>query len=100
MAKKENPKPEERQQDANVSLVPMYSPLDVTKGLQAYRRGDVILYTIRGAPGKVQELIGELDNRGVKELVALVSHHTLDAPAEDVEETVVDVTPKQQDEEQ
>ncbi|MBS3761677.1 MAG: hypothetical protein KGZ25_00105 [Planctomycetes bacterium] len=34
----------------------------------------MILYTIRGEPAKVQELIQELDERGTEEVVALVSH--------------------------
>ena len=34
----------------------------------------MILYTVRGGPAKVQELIGELGRRGVGELVALISH--------------------------
>jgi len=74
MADSENLKPEQKDQAPKGSLVPLYSPLDVRRGIQAYRRGDVILYTVRGEPRKVQELIGELDRRGVGELVALVSH--------------------------
>ena len=72
MAKKEQPRNKDDRRE--VSLVPLYSPLDVTRGIQAYRRGDLILYTVRGEPSKVQELIGELDRRGVGEVVALVSH--------------------------
>ena len=74
MADSEDPKSDEKDQAPKGSLVPLYSPLDVSRGIQAYRRGDVILYTVRGEPRKVQELIGELDRRGVSELVALVSH--------------------------
>ena len=79
MARKENPKTQKSNLDPQVSLVPLYSPLDVTRGIQAYRRGDVILYTIRGEPSEVLELIGELDKRGVGELVALVSHRAPEA---------------------
>lgn len=79
--------------EQNVSLVPLYSPLDVAKGLQAYRRGEMILYTVRGEPEKVQELISELDGRGVNEVVALVSHHA-DQP-EDVH--TVDAEPAEKD---
>jgi hypothetical protein len=74
MADKDTPQPPVEDEERNVSLVPLYSPLDVSKGLQAYRRGDMILYTVRGEPDKVQELLTELDGRGVGEVVALVSH--------------------------
>lgn len=74
MADKDESQPEPEDQERNVSLVPLYSPLDVSKGLQAFRRGDMILYTVRGEPEKVQELIRELDGKGVNEVVALVSH--------------------------
>lgn len=60
------------------SLVPMYSPLAVTQGIQAFRRGDMILYTVRGEPEQVIELIGELSRRGVRDVVALVSHQSDD----------------------
>ncbi len=76
MPEQEDAQPPLENNDQNVSLVPLYSPLDVSKGLQAYRRGDMILYTVRGKPEKVQELISELDGRGVNEVVALVSHHS------------------------
>jgi hypothetical protein len=76
MAKQEETKTQPATNDQNVSLVPLYSPLDVSKGLQAYRRGDMILYTVRGEPEQVKELISELDGRGVDEVVALVSHHS------------------------
>ena len=56
------------------ALVPSYSPLEVIAGVRAYRRGDFILYTIKGEPAKVLELVGELDRRGVNEVIALVSH--------------------------
>ncbi len=56
------------------ALVPIYSPLDVAHGIQAYRRGDIIIYRIRGEPSEVMELIGELDRHGVGDVVALVSH--------------------------
>ena len=74
MADNDDLTPEQDEQGHAGSLVPLYSPLDVTRGIQAYRRGDMILYTVRGEPGKVQELIGELGRRGVNELVALISH--------------------------
>jgi hypothetical protein len=89
MAKKEQPRqpslpPEEH------SLVPLYSPLDVSRGLRGYRRGNMILYTVRGRPDEVMDLIDELKGRGVGEIVALVSHRAGDAdedepPAEDAE---------------
>jgi len=74
MSDNAEPKLDDEDPGRGGSLVPLYSPLDVTRGIQAYRRGDIILYTVRGEPSKVQELIGELDRRGVSELVALVSH--------------------------
>lgn len=74
MADKQEPQPEPENDERNVSLVPLYSPLDVSKGLQAYRRGDMILYTVRGEPDRVKELLQELDGRGVSEVVALISH--------------------------
>jgi hypothetical protein len=79
---------ENQPQESEVSLVPLYSPLDVTKGIQAYRRGDMILYTIKGEPEKVQELIGELNNTGVDELVAFVSHRS-DRDIQDVADAIV-----------
>ncbi len=74
---------------SEVSLVPLYSPLDVPRGMQAHRRGDVILYTVRGEPEKVRELINELDGRGVKELVALVSHRADAGEVEEVADAIV-----------
>jgi len=65
------------------ALVPVYAPLDVPMGLQAYRRGEVILYRVRGEPAKAVELLNELDRRGVNEVVALVSHRVRsEEPAE------------------
>ena len=95
MAQNETPRQDAEQQDSSVSLVPLYSPLDVSEGLQAYRRGNVILYTIRGEPQKVQELIGELDNRGVGELVALVSHRVEEPDEEPAD--VVEQEPEEQE---
>ncbi len=79
-------KEEEKIEDegSEVSLVPLYSPLDVSRGLKAYRRGDVILYTVRGEPSKIQELINELDGRGVSEVIALVSHRTGDKTIDEI----------------
>ncbi|MFP4176829.1 MAG: hypothetical protein ACOCR1_02530 [Planctomycetota bacterium] len=80
----------------DVSLVPLYSPLDVSKGLQAYRRGEMVLYTVRGEPEKVQQLMDELDGRGVGEVVALVSHRA-DQP-EDVQTVQAEEKDKQGEE--
>ncbi len=79
----------EKEETSEVSLVPLYAPLDVSRGLQAHRRGDVILYTVRGEPEKVRELINELDGRGVNELVALVSHRAGDKTVEEVSDAIV-----------
>lgn len=83
MSNREDPSAEKIHLDPHVSLAPVYSPLDVTRGIQAYRRGDMILYTIRGEPSEVLELIGELDRRGVSEVVALVSHRADDAESDE-----------------
>jgi hypothetical protein len=53
------------------SLVPVHG---VEPGIQAYRRGELILYTVRGEPDQVRELIGKLDEAGVSEVIALISH--------------------------
>lgn len=97
MAEQDDAQPQPATNNQNVSLVPLYSPLDVSKGLQAYRRGEMILYTVRGEPSKVQELISELDGQGVNEVVALVSHHA-DQP-EDVHTVDAEPADKGDDEE-
>ena len=56
------------------SLVPLYGTSSIMRGIQAYRRGDLILYTIRGEPRDVLELMGQLDKQGVGEVVALIRH--------------------------
>ncbi|MHC4479430.1 MAG: hypothetical protein ACYS8K_06455 [Planctomycetota bacterium] len=56
------------------SLVPFYGVPGISPGLQAFRRGEMILYTVRGEPAKVVELMGKLDQQGVGEVVALISH--------------------------
>ncbi|MFP4028547.1 MAG: hypothetical protein ACLFWL_12210 [Candidatus Brocadiia bacterium] len=96
MAQEKKSEADERQ-DSSVSLVPLYSPLDVSVGLQAYRRGDMILYTIRGEPAKVQELIQELDERGTEEVVALVSHRV--GEVVETAEAVVEAEKSDQDKE-
>ncbi len=70
--RKETPIPDTEAQGG--ALVPMYGAPGVTTGIQAFRRGDVILYTVRGEPKEVQALIGQLDRQGVGEVVALISH--------------------------
>ena len=69
----------------------MYVGRDVDRGIQAFRRGDMILYTVRGEPDEVQELVGELNKRGVDEVVALISHQPFDEQDEDDEEEPVEV---------
>jgi len=64
----------ERQAQQGGALVPFYGVPGVTAGIQAFRRGNVILYTVRGEPKEVQALIGQLDQQGVGEVVALISH--------------------------
>lgn len=67
------------EEDQPGSLVPLYGGA-IVPGIQAFRRGDIILYTIRGEPKEVLELVGQLDKQGVREVVALISH-----PAQDEE---------------
>jgi len=60
------------------SLVPFEG--GVVRGLQAFRRGDAIIYTVRGEPREIQELISHLGRQGINELVALISHEAQDEP--------------------
>jgi hypothetical protein len=64
------------------SLVPLYGAPGIVPGIQAFRRGDFILYTIRGEPAKVEELMQQLDKQGVGEVIALIRHPALEAPRE------------------
>lgn len=77
------------EEENEVSLVPLYSPLDVSRGLQAYRRGDAIIYTIRAEPSKVQELMDELGDRGINEVIALVSHRADNGSVKDVTDAII-----------
>ena len=64
-------------------LVPIAGVPAIVPGIQAFRRGDVVLYTVRGEPSQVLELMGRLDKERVGEVVALISHHAQDdAPPE------------------
>jgi len=65
------------------ALVPMYGGTGVTRGIQAFRSGDIILYTVRGEPDEVRELMGQLEQQGVGEVIALIRHAAPDAEAED-----------------
>ena len=56
------------------ALVPVYTGVEPVRGIQAFRRGEMILYTIRGEPERVQELLGELERKKVGEVIALISH--------------------------
>ncbi len=58
------------------SLVPLYGAGDIVPGIQAFRRGDIILYTVRGEPELVGELMGQLGKEGIDEVVAFISHRT------------------------
>ncbi len=62
------------------SLVPFRGVPGIAPGIQAFRRGDVILYTVRGEPEKVQELMERLDAQGVGEVAALITHRTDEGP--------------------
>ncbi len=67
------------------ALVPFYGVPTIPEGVQAFRRGNVILYTVRGEPGQVQDLMGRLNKEGVDEVVALISHEAGKEP-EEIEE--------------
>jgi hypothetical protein len=67
-------------------LVPLYGAAEIVRGIQAFRRGDQILYTIRGEPRQVLELMGQLDRQGVPEVLALISHAAQPAPADGSQE--------------
>jgi len=60
------------------SLAPLYSRTDIVPGVQAVRRGNMILYSVRGEPAVVQELIGRLNREGIKEIVAFISHRVVE----------------------
>jgi hypothetical protein len=62
-----------------VSLVPIKGAPAIVPGIQAFRRGDLILYTVRGEPAEVQELMARLSEDNVGEVVALISHQAEDA---------------------
>jgi hypothetical protein len=61
-----------------LSLVPLQGAPAIVPGIQAFRRGDVILYTVRGEPAEVQELMARLTDDNVGEVVALISHQATD----------------------
>lgn len=72
-----NDVPESPPQDltaSNQALVPIEHHADIVEGVQAYRRGDMIFYTVRGEPAVVKKLMGELSRSGVGQVVALISH--------------------------
>jgi len=68
-------------------LVPLYGGRDIVPGIQAFRHGSAILYSVRGEPELVRELMGKLDEDGVDEVLAFISHRTERAiPPEEQEE--------------
>ncbi len=75
------PKPEQKDNDPTDQsqpgpLVPIYGGSEIVPGIQAFRRGDMILYSVRGEPEVVRELMGQLHKEGVEEVVAFISHRT------------------------
>jgi hypothetical protein len=78
--------PQEEETSPPASLVPIYGGTEIVRGIQAIRRGDAVLYTVRGEPAEVRELMGQLDKEGVGEVVALISHHVEEPEAEEPEE--------------
>jgi len=75
---KNKPTEEAPREGAAGPLVPLYSPGDIVPGIQAFRRGDAILYTVRGEPAEALELMDQLAEEGVDEVVALISHRALE----------------------
>ncbi len=74
----ENPVDEERPGP----LVPLpVGGREIVHGIQAFRRGDAILYSVRGEPELVRELMGRLGQDGVEEVVAFISHQIEPGPA-------------------
>lgn len=67
-------------------LVPIVGVPAIVPGIQAFRRGNVVLYTVRGEPRQVLELMGRLDKERIGEVVALISHHAQDEPPPEPEE--------------
>ncbi len=61
-------------------LVPIEGGPPIVPGIQAFRRGDAVLYTVRGEPRQVQELMGQLDKAKVGEVIALISHQAQGEP--------------------
>ncbi|NLW51232.1 MAG: hypothetical protein GXY85_10415 [Candidatus Brocadiaceae bacterium] len=78
-----DPLPEPQGSEPAGALVPTYGVSAVVPGMQAFRRDNVIFYTVRGEPEKVLELVGMLDRNGVNEVVALISHQADDGMARD-----------------
>ena len=70
-----------------LSLVPLQGAPAIIPGIQAFRRGDVVLYTVRGEPAEVQELMAKLSDDNVGEVVALISHQAADGDEDPDEET-------------
>ncbi len=93
MAKNDPPENNDAEQEHPHSLVPMSSPFDATRGIRAYRRGPTIVYTVRGEPDEVMELIGELKGRGVREIGAFVFHQADDQESEEPSAADAEVFP-------
>ncbi|MGD2174334.1 MAG: hypothetical protein PVJ27_02940 [Candidatus Brocadiaceae bacterium] len=65
------------------SLVPVYGSTDIVPGIQAFRRGGMVLYTVRGEPELVRQLLGRLGEDGVEEVVAFISHRQEERESEE-----------------
>ncbi|MDP6438782.1 MAG: hypothetical protein QGH74_04020 [Candidatus Brocadiia bacterium] len=98
MAKNVPPENNDAEQEHPHSLVPTYLPFDAVRGIRAYRRGPTIVYTVRGEPDEVLALIGELKGRGVREIGALVFHHSDDQEPEEPPAADAEVLPGPDDE--
>jgi len=54
--------------------LPVRLPAKQEYGIQGFRRGDAVFYTVRGEPDEVSKLMQELKKWGVPEVIALVRH--------------------------
>ena len=91
------PPPDEEGTESSGALVPAFGGPAIVPGTQAFRRDNIILYTVRGEPRQVLELMGRLDQEGVGEVVALISHQAAEDTAERNGQAI-DVEPEEPDE--
>lgn len=68
--KDDNSTPEK--QETGPAPMPLYG--GVVDGIQAYRRGEDVVYSVQGRPEDVRQLLDLLERDGVEDVVALISH--------------------------